>query len=70
MARNNSVPTSRLQLTIDATTDRIIESMMPLGIHGTNKAEVAAWIIRTWIWENQDKLNNNGISLTAQNTHE
>jgi len=63
MARRNSVKTVKLQLTVDETTDRIIGDMVGLGIHGPSKAEVASWIIRTWVWENQNKLGNNGITL-------
>ncbi len=63
MARRNGVKTVKLQLTIDETTDRIIDEMVGLGIHGPSKAEVASWIIRTWVWENQGNLRNNGISL-------
>jgi hypothetical protein len=63
MARKNGIKTVKLQLTVDETTDRIIGNMVGLGIHGPNKAEVASWIIRTWIWENQSKLCNNGITL-------
>jgi hypothetical protein len=37
--------------------------MVGLGIHGPSKAEVGSWVIRTWIWENQDQLRTNGISL-------
>lgn len=53
----------RLQLTVDATTDRVISDIVGLGIHGANKAEVASSIIRHWLWDNQDKLRANGISL-------
>lgn len=65
MARRNDVRTRRLQLTVDETTNRIVEAMVPVGLHGANKAEVAAWIIRTWIWENQDRLRQNGIELAG-----
>ncbi len=37
--------------------------MTTLGIHGTNKSEVACSIIRMWLWENQTKLRENGVSL-------
>ncbi len=62
--RRNGVRTLKLQLTVDATTDRVISDMVHLGIHGANKAEVASWILRNWIWENQKQLKENGISLT------
>lgn len=63
VARRNSVKTVKLQLTVDETTDRLLDDMVGVGIHGTTKAEVGSWVIRTWIWENQDQLRNNGISL-------
>ncbi len=63
MARRNGVKTVKLQLTVDETTDRIIEEMVALGIHGTTKAEVGSWVIRSWLWANQDQLRNNGINL-------
>ncbi len=63
MARRNSVNTVKLQLTVDETTDRILNEMVGLGIHGPSKAEVGSWVIRTWIWENQGQLRTNGISL-------
>ena len=66
MARRNGVKTVKLQMTIDETTDRVLEEMVGLGIHGTTKAEVGSWVIRTWIWENQDQLRVNGISLQKQ----
>lgn len=65
MPRRNGISTSKLQVTIDQSTSRIIEEMIALGIHGTNKSEVAAWIIRNWIWSNQEQLRDNGILLNA-----
>ena len=63
MARRNTIETFKLQLTVDATTDSVIRSMVDLGFHGANKAEVASWIIRNWIWDNLGQLKDNGISL-------
>lgn len=57
------MPSRKLQLTVDQTTDRIIGEMVSLGIHGMTKAEVASWIIRSWLWSSQDQLRENGISL-------
>ena len=66
MARRSSVNTVKLQLTVDETTDRLLDDMVGVGIHGTTKAEVGSWVIRTWIWENQDRLRTNGISLLKE----
>lgn len=63
VVRRNSVKTVKLQLTVDETTARILDDMVDVGIHGTTKAEVSSWVIRTWIWENQEQLRTNGISL-------
>jgi hypothetical protein len=63
VARRNSVKTVKLQLTVDETTARILDDMVDVGIHGTTKAEVGSWVIRAWIWENQEQLRINGISL-------
>jgi len=70
MARQNGIKTVKLQLTVDETTDRIVEEMVSLGIHGANKAEAASWIIRSWIWNNQDLLRNNGIELSKHSSTE
>ena len=63
MARGNSVETTKLQVTITAAADRLIGEVVTLGIHGSNKSEVGAWIIQTWLWENEAKLRNSGIEL-------
>lgn len=63
MPRLNGVRTQRPQLTVDATTDRVISDIVGLGIYGANKVEVACSIIRHSLWDNQDKLRANGISL-------
>jgi len=70
VARRNGVKTVKLQLTVDETTDRMLEEMVGLGIHGTTKAEVGSWVIRTWIWENQDKLRMNGINFQKKQVRE
>lgn len=65
MARSKLVPTCKLQLTVDMSTDRLIGDISALGIHGTNKSEVACSIIRMWLWENQSKLRENGVTLAS-----
>jgi hypothetical protein len=37
--------------------------MVPVGLHGKNKSEVASWIIHEWIWHNQDKLALVGVRI-------
>lgn len=65
MPRHNRIQTRRLQMTIDSTTDRLIGQMVGLGIHGANRAEVACSIIRQWLWDNQQKLRENGVAISA-----
>ena len=66
MSRQKVIKTLRLQVTIDATTDRVIEQMVKLGIHGASKSEVACSVIRHWLWENQEKLRSNGITIALR----
>jgi len=56
--------TRKLQVTVDAATDRLVGLVAELGIHGTTKAEVACSILRMWLWENQSKLRESGISFS------
>jgi hypothetical protein len=67
MAKRNGVESEKLQVTVDQATDRVISEMVLVGIHGANKSQVAAWILRTWIWENQERLRHNGIVLAKVN---
>jgi hypothetical protein len=53
----------RLKLSLDAATDRVLQRMVPVGLHGKNKSEVASWIIHEWIWHNQDKLALVGVRV-------
>lgn len=61
----NLVETTKLQLTVDVVTDRLIEEIAAIGIHGVNKSEVASAIIRMWIWENQSKLRESGVEIRS-----
>lgn len=63
MARGNGIETTKLQLTITAAADRLIGEVVSLGIHGSNKSEVASWIIQTWLWDNEAKLRASGIDI-------
>jgi hypothetical protein len=64
MRKKNCLSTALLQVSLDETTDRILERMISVGIHGKNKSEVASWIIREWIWQNQAQLAGVGISVS------
>jgi hypothetical protein len=37
--------------------------MVPVGLHGKNKSEVASWILREWIWHNQEDLARVGVRI-------
>ena len=63
MRKTNSLSTALLRVSLDETTDKILERMIPVGIHGKNKPEVASWIIREWIWHNQEQLAGVGVSV-------
>ena len=61
MARNGGAATCKLQVTIDPVTDRIIDEMVSLGFQGTTRGDVACTILRMWLWDNQEKLRQNGV---------
>ena len=63
MASTKKAETCKLQVTIDVGTDRILQDMVSLGIHGTSRSEVAASIIRGWLWENAEKLRQSGVLI-------
>lgn len=66
MPRVQAVPTTKLQLTVDVVTDRLIAEIAELGIHGVNKSEVATSIIRMWLWENQSRLRDSGVNFRLE----
>ncbi len=53
-----------MPLSLDPTTDSVLERLARIGIFGKNKAEVAVTIIRRWVWDNQDVLARQNIQLT------
>jgi hypothetical protein len=62
----NIAETTKLQLTVAVATDRLIEEIAGIGLHGTTKSEVACSIIRMWLWDNQAKLRDSGIHIRPQ----
>ncbi len=66
MALPKKVETCKLQVTIDRATERILQEMISMGIHGTTKAEVAVSILRNWLWANEEKLRQNGVLLAGK----
>jgi len=65
LRKRNDIPTARLQISIDGTTDGVLQRMMRVGIHGKTKAEVASWILREWIWHNQEDLARVGVRIRS-----
>lgn len=66
MPDRNSVQTTKIQISLDEVSGRILDQMVPAGIFGKNRGEVASWIIREWIWHNPTELDRLGISVRSQ----
>lgn len=63
MKPRNRTKTVRAILSLDATTADVLERIAHLGIFGKTKAEAGTTILRYWIWENQDKLAQQGVRI-------
>jgi hypothetical protein len=63
MKRRNRTATVRVPLSLDLTTDSVLERLAQTGVFGKNKAEVAVTILRHWIWDNEEKLTRQSIQL-------
>jgi hypothetical protein len=66
MSRRNRTETVKVPLSLDPTTDSILEDLAHFGLFGKNKAEVASAILRNWIWSNEEKLKRQGIRLVRR----
>ncbi len=55
---------TRVQVTIDETTERVLNELALLGILGRSKAEIIGSILREWLWKNQADLRSNGITFS------
>ena len=60
----NDIKTCKLQVTVDTVSDRRIGEISKLGFLGNNKSEVAYFILRTWLLDNQEMLRQNGVLTT------
>lgn len=67
MRRKNPVRTERAQLSLSDSTNTVLEQLADLGILGKTKAEIATRIVTDWIWNNEDRLLRQGISLSKSN---
>jgi hypothetical protein len=65
MVKNKGTETCKLQVTVDSVTDRLIGDISLLGFQGTTKSEVACHILRKWLWDNQEKLRQNGVRVAS-----
>jgi hypothetical protein len=63
MRPKNPIPTERVQLSLSETTSSILEQLAVLGILGKTKTEIASRIVTDWIWNNEDRLLRQGISI-------
>jgi hypothetical protein len=63
MKKRNEVSTERLQLSLDPHTYRILEAMAGIGLYGKNEAEVASFVLRSWLLANRTELGSLGITL-------
>jgi hypothetical protein len=63
MRSKNPVRTERAQLSLSDTTNQVLEQLAGIGILGKTKAEIATRIVTDWIWNNEDRLMRQGISL-------
>ncbi len=63
MNRRNRTGTVRIQMSVNPTTNAVLENLASLGFFAKNRAEVAAAILAQWIWDNEDKLARRGIEL-------
>jgi hypothetical protein len=69
MRPKNPVQTERVQLSLSETASAVLEQLAQLGILGKTKTEIASRIVTDWIWNNEDRLLRQGISL-RQHGHE
>jgi hypothetical protein len=69
MRRRNKAATVRLQLSVDPTTNDVLEDLASLGVFAKNRAEVATAILSQWVWENEEKLARRGIELPRKRSN-
>jgi hypothetical protein len=60
-----SAPSKKLQVVVDENVYSVLTKMGNAGLRGKTRSEVAYKILDEWIWHNQDKLVQSGISLKS-----
>lgn len=63
MRGKNPVGTERVQMSLSDTANRVLEELARIGILGKTKTEIATRIVTDWVWQNEDRLLRQGISL-------
>jgi hypothetical protein len=63
MRAKNPVRTERVQLSLPESASIILDQLAAIGILGKTKPEIATRIVTEWIWNNEDRLLRQGISL-------
>ena len=63
MRPKNPISTERVQLSLSETTSAILQQLAALGVLGKTKTEIASRIVTDWIWNNEDRLLRQGISI-------
>jgi hypothetical protein len=63
MPDRNGVKTAKFPVSLDEVSERVLQRMVPAGIFGKNRGEVASWMIRDWIWQHPLELERLGISV-------
>jgi hypothetical protein len=64
MRPKNRKPTIRTTLSLDSSTDGVLDGLAELGVFGKTKPEVVSRIIGNWIWENEERLSRYNVKLT------
>jgi hypothetical protein len=64
-SKRNASQSAKLQLTAPAMTQRVLDEMAAAGLFGSNRAEVATYLLQNWIQQNAEFLRGNGIALSA-----
>jgi len=60
-----AAPSKKLQVIVDENVFNVVAKMGNAGLRGKTKSEVVYKILDEWIWHNQEKLAQNGISLKS-----
>ncbi|MGA2240851.1 MAG: hypothetical protein ABSH11_02280 [Verrucomicrobiota bacterium] len=58
-----AAPSKKIQVVVDENVHGVLTKMGAAGLRGKSTSEVAYKILDEWIWHNQEKLVQNGISL-------